>query len=266
MEKYKAERASLDSKKQGEGHHPRSVAQIRRARSMIATESNEPKATGVSVDAADSSPNLSSLELTSTYHANSIANLCPASRDSSEINVVCSWKVDRSGSSAASVRGQHHLRKLAVRPAIKSKGCPLAIIAKYESAITHNFTDCPLVRSVLDFMSYCTCSQSFNLTYCFYSILQTLDMVIIIYNRLMQSQVSFEFSLLNRPEVEFLGSVSFTCILNPGEDIEIPIQAMLFSSGVYDLQCVQLAVIRSDGTKVPYVFPLQWIVTINASN
>jgi hypothetical protein len=80
------------------------------------------------------------------------------------------------------------------------------------------------------------------------------------------SNVEFQFSLRSKSDVSFIGSSQFSRKLNGGEEISFPLQALLFSDGVYNLQYMQITVINEDGSKTPYVFPMQWIVHVNAKN
>ena len=89
-------------------------------------------------------------------------------------------------------------------------------------------------------------------------------MQISICNRLVESKVDFEFSLESREDFEFTGTDRFRKSLNGGEGITFPLQAIIFKSGMYDLQCVKVIIFGSDGTETPYIFPLQWIVHINS--
>lgn len=89
-------------------------------------------------------------------------------------------------------------------------------------------------------------------------------MEISIRNRLVKSNVEFEFSLCNQPDFDFIGSSQFQRKLEGGEELVFPLEAVIFSGGIYDLQCVKITVCNEDGSKMPYVFPLQWIVKVNA--
>ena len=84
-------------------------------------------------------------------------------------------------------------------------------------------------------------------------------------NRLVKSKVDFEFSLAHKPDFDFVGSEHFRWKLEGGEELVFPLEAVLFSGGIYDLQCVKISVCNEDGSKMPYVFPLQWIVKVNAN-
>ncbi len=89
-------------------------------------------------------------------------------------------------------------------------------------------------------------------------------MEISIRNRLVKSNVEFNFSLCEKPDFNFIGSAQFHWNLKGGEKITFPLEAVIFAGGVYDLQCVKVTVYNDDGSEMPYVFPLQWIVKVNA--
>ena len=84
-------------------------------------------------------------------HPTSIASLCPVS-GSSNINIICCWSavVGNNGRNEI-IHGQHHLRNLLVRPQNNSKGCPLALTAKYNGKASHNFDNGPLVSCKVEY-------------------------------------------------------------------------------------------------------------------
>ncbi len=89
-------------------------------------------------------------------------------------------------------------------------------------------------------------------------------MEISIRNRLVQSKVDFQFTLENQQEFDFIGTECFRKTLDGGEEISFPLEAIIFQSGMYNLQCVKVTIFNSDGTQTPYVFPLQWMVQVNS--
>jgi len=135
------------------------------------------------------------------------------------------------------IKGQHHLRDLLVRPLNKSKGCPLALTAKYNSNLSHNFDNGPLDEAV-------------EITIC---------------NRLIETEVEFEFAIIDNSEFDFVGTTSFHCSLTGGDEISVPLQARIYAGGVYNLQSVRLTVLKAGSTAVPYLFPLQWTMVVEDS-
>ena len=80
-------------------------------------------------------------------HPASLASLCPPS-GGSNINIICCWSAFVVNDNDDDIiHGQHHLRNLLVRPLNKSKGCPLALTAKYKPRVSHDFAEGPLVSA-----------------------------------------------------------------------------------------------------------------------
>jgi len=227
VDEHKKELARRDADKEGE---PRSIAQIRRANAPASNSDNQP----FSEDTSTESKRTRALTIINDSHPTSLDCLCSSEESSSEINIICTWATS---GTEDSIVGQHHLRHLAVRPEYKSKGCPILISAKYDSDLSHDFSFGPL----------------------------TIGMEISVRNRLVKSKVDFEFSLSHEPDFDFVGPQQFQWKLEGDEELIFPLEAVLFSNGIYDLQCVKITVCNEDGSKVPYVFPLQWIVKVNAN-
>ena len=80
-------------------------------------------------------------------------------------------------------------------------------------------------------------------------------------NRQVEASVEFEFALERQKTLEFMGCECFTWELEGGDELTIPLQALISSPGLYNLQAVRLTVTK-EGKKVPYLFPLQWMVTV----
>jgi hypothetical protein len=170
-------------------------------------------------------------------HPTSILRLFPKNHSKTLIDFICTWRTsDSSGHDYHMVgfHGQHHVVGLPVRPRVKSTGCPITITcSQHPSNVTHDFGTGPA-------------HVHFEVT---------------VRNRLVESDVEFEFSV-ERPHVfEFVGADSFSWRLRGGEELRIPLQAVIFSAGVYNLQKVRLTVMKED-KHVPYLFPLQWMVTV----
>ena len=249
---------------------PRSIGQIRRANTEVSDGNREEsgilsdkesgiysKASSLDVDAATGINDVSKDPPTS------VASLCPHSNNKSIIHIITSWSALSStvtGSTAATggmtkqahhpddilLRGQHHYPNLYVRPYHNPKTCPLTITARHPSTVYFDFT------RDNDAMT------SFQ-----------APLEITIRNRLVSFPVTFEFSLDHSPEFEILGMDRFTRILKGNEELVIPFTVMMFSPGVYNLQNVRLTVFVDKGVnghdevlKVPYLFPLQWIIEV----
>jgi hypothetical protein len=113
---------------------PRHVSQIRRAKTSLEQESTESLSSNASLRPAS--------------HPTSLASLCPVSGGESNINIICCWSAIVGREDVDDIiYGQHHLRNLLVRPLNKSKGCPLALTAKFKPRVSHNFDEGPLVSA-----------------------------------------------------------------------------------------------------------------------
>ena len=219
------ERLQAEQEKEGQ---PRHVAQIRRDKTSLPDqESNLSSAEG---KVSNSSTN-------TVVHPTSLASLCP-STGGSNINIICCWSaITENEGIDYMIHGQHHLRNLLVRKTI-SKSCPLAITAKYKAKVSHNFGE----RGPLN-----------------------EDILITVRNRLIETEVEFEFAIDNQPGVDFVGTTCFSSSLSGGDEVSIPLQARIYSGGVYNLQSVRLTVLKSGGM-FPYMFPLQWTLTAEDCN
>ena len=167
------------------------------------------------------------------HHPTSIASLCPKNFNS-EINLICAWSTTGTTSNEK-VFGQHHLRQLAVRPRRRSKGCPLMVTARHKAEVSHNFgMDGPLHTEI----------------------------EVTVTNRLVETEVEFEFGLDRQPNFDFIGAESFKWTLGGGEELVVPLTVEISSSGVYNLQSLCLTVKRED-VEIPYYFPWQWIIKVS---
>lgn len=89
-------------------------------------------------------------------------------------------------------------------------------------------------------------------------------MEITVRNRLIETEVEFEFAVDHQPDFDFVGTTSFQWCLSGGDEVTVPIKARIYSGGVYNLQSVRLTV-HKDGAAVPYLFPLQWTMVADGS-
>lgn len=92
---------------------------------------------------------------------------------------------------------------------------------------------------------------------------QNVPLEVTVRNRLIDSAVDFEFAI-DRPErFDFIGSECFQWSLEGSEELTIPLQAVISTTGVYNLQSIRLTATMED-QKVPYLFPMQWMVQVNS--
>ena len=224
LQKHLEEKARIEAENKQQGDHPRSIAQIRRARSNASSLSGE-------IDYYSSHPLVDQI----ICHPSSRAALCSSQHSDSEINLICSWKTkgDHQGDI---IVGQHYLRKLAVRPQHKTRSCPLTITASYKPYITHNFAT-GLLR---------------------------LQMEISIRNRLARSTVDFNFHLEGTSDFDLIGCSRFRKKLIGGDNLSLPIEALIFRPGMFNLQSVKVTIYHPDGNETPYIFPMQWMVRVDS--
>lgn len=116
--KKELERLEAEQEKQNQG--PRSIAQIRRARSLLSSQSFDDAANLI----------ISGKE---SIHPTSLLSLCSPH----ELNIICRWKTKDDNDDV--VEGWHHIKHLAVH-----SSCPLSISAKFDPVVTHNFSLGPL--------------------------------------------------------------------------------------------------------------------------
>ena len=94
---------------------------------------------------------------------------------------------------------------------------------------------------------------------------QDENIEIIIRNRLIESEVEFQFVIDHQPGVDFVGTTCFNCSLSGLDELTVPLKARIYSGGVFNLQNVRLTVPKEAGTTVPYLFPLQWTMVVKDS-
>ena len=131
------------------------------------------------------------------------------------------------------VHGQHLVPDLLVRPKTKSQGCPITITCRHPTSVVHNFTNGPI----------------------------HIQFEVTVRNRLVEASVEFEFALERQKTFEFMGGECFEWEMEGGEELTVPLQAVISIPGVYNLQAVRLTVTK-EGKKVPYLFPLQWLISV----
>jgi ER-Golgi trafficking TRAPP I complex 85 kDa subunit len=164
-------------------------------------------------------------------HPTSIERLCPSTGAPDTIHIVCSWNVHH-----GSLHGLNHIRGLLVRPHAtnKTEGCPITVTAVYPSAVSNNFQSGPAI----------------------------VPLKVTLHNTLIEASVGFEFVVDNPDTFDITGPERHRASLKGGEEISIPLQALIPAVGIYNLQKIRLVV--NDGEPVPfsYVFPLQWMVAV----
>lgn len=140
LKAHQNELARIAAEEEDSGRHPRSLGQIRRAKSSV---SNGMDAAGGTQDETGDFSTVD--DIVPNIHPTSLASLCPPESSCEKINSICSWRAAGNGDGEYEIHGQHHLTQLSVRPLKKSRGCPLTITAKHPTNIFHNFAKGPVV-------------------------------------------------------------------------------------------------------------------------
>lgn len=162
-------------------------------------------------------------------HWASVARLCPLDDNGGAVHVICSWNgLD------STFRGTHHFRGLAVRPPANSRECPITLSASHPAKVSNDFESGPA-------------DVPLNVT---------------LKNRI-DTPVNLEFAIVAPVTFDFTGPESYRTKLSGGEELSIPLKALLPSAGVYNLQRVRLSVEQHGSSPSSYRFPLQWMVTAN---
>lgn len=120
--KIELERLEAEQEKENQG--PRSIAQIRRARSLLSSKSFDGD-----TDLINSGQNF--------VHPTSLSSLC----STNELNIICCWKTKDDDDDV--IEGWHHMRQ-----SVRSN-CPLLISAKFHPHVTHNFSLGPLHLQIM---------------------------------------------------------------------------------------------------------------------
>jgi uncharacterized membrane protein YgcG len=209
------------SESQGDGH-PRSIAQIRRANTSGMTDVNEGGDGG-----DDDDGHLDIIRPTS------IARLCPPGDDT--IHISCAWKTvgDDNTNDNTMIRGEHHIRGLSVRPATQTKACPITVTAEHPVSLSNDFDKGPAM----------------------------VPLEVTLRNRLTKEAVDFEFTVETPDTFDYIGPESFQWVLEAGGHVKVPLQVLIPSAGVYNLQHIRLTVGDKDQSQA-YLFPIQWMVTV----
>lgn len=163
-------------------------------------------------------------------HPTSIARLCPPDASEESICLFCSWRSEDN-----KIRGEHYIRDLSVRPPTRAAGCPLTITAKHPQVVSTDFVKGPA----------------------------DVPLEITLRNRLVKEPVEFVVAMETPETFDFIGPECFKSALSGGEELSIPLRALIPTSGVYNLQKIRLTV--EDEGQVSYIFPMQWMVTVNES-
>jgi hypothetical protein len=172
-----------------------------------------------------------------TIRPTSIARLCPPGDDT--IHISCAWKTagDDNDSNSNVIHGEHHIRGLSVRPTSKTKACPITVTAEHPTSLSNNFDNGPAM----------------------------VPLQVTLRNRLTEEAVDFCFTVETPETFDYIGPETFQWVLEASGHVTIPLQALIPTAGVYNLQHIRLTVGMNGrfGEDQVYLFPLQWMVTVN---
>jgi hypothetical protein len=146
------------------------------------------------------------------------------------VHLVCSW---RAILGQEVVRGEHHVRRVIVRPLKSVHGCPVAAISSHPASLSHDFAMGPAY----------------------------VPMKVTLRNRLLESPVDFMFSL-EPTSYDLVGLKMHRFKLDPDGEVTIPLQCLISRPGIFDLQSLRLTVVQGDD-EVTYKLSQQWLVCVD---
>ena len=149
--------------------------------------------------------------------------------DSEKVQLVCSWK-----DASNSMHGFHTIRNVPVCPNQETTDCPIVVTAEHPPTVENDFSLGPA----------------------------RVPLQVTLRNKQRKDPVNFEFSIEQPENFGFTGPEKCYAKLAGGEKLSIPLQAVLPSAGVYNLQRVRVSVGTSSDTK--FTLDRQWIVTANS--
>lgn len=212
---------------------PRSIASIRRANTFNTAISSS--------FGYDSIENVNVND--GKIHPTSIDRLCSADAfDSQLIHIVCSWS-----DSTNEFSGIHHIRGLSI---VGNRNlCPITISANHPQEVSNDFKNGPAI----------------------------VPLRVTLRNRLAAGDVSnsvdVEFTVEKPESFDFVTAPQegYRRNLKGGEELCIPLKAMLPFSGVYNLQQMRLRTFENKGSSTldqqqptTYEFSQQWMVSVRS--
>jgi hypothetical protein len=130
------------------------------------------------------------------------------------------------------VGGEHHIRRMMIRPLKSFQGCPVAASASHPSSVTNDFSKGPA----------------------------SVPLQVTLRNRLLESPVNFLYSL-EPTSYDFTGMNMQRFDLEPDGEVTLSIQALISRPGIFDLQALRLSV-RQENEEVTYQLSQQWLVNV----
>ncbi len=80
-------------------------------------------------------------------------------------------------------------------------------------------------------------------------------------NRMLESSVQFFLSVEKNPGWEVIGFDVLALSLQPSENVDIPMEALIPRAGIHNLQGLQVTV-RQGEEDLPFPLPHQWLIHV----
>jgi len=198
-------------------------------------------------------------------HPTSVLALSP--KEASIVNLMVIWgrrpnPHDNGHYQSTQRRGQHHKTQLTIRPKSLEQHCPLIMTLSYPPSVNHSFEDGkPCEVEVLVNVTNRLCGEEHSkVDFTFQALSENFSK--------MGSSSGAEFGARNNLQNAFIwhGSTRRTIQdLHSGSNVTIPLRACFFSAGMYDLNRFRFIVQFSRSKPTIFVFPAQYLLSINSS-
>jgi hypothetical protein len=169
----------------------------------------------------------------SDAHATSIARLCPTSGTADTAHLLCSWSAQN-----GEICGVRHVRSFPVRSLHQNNAtCPVTVTATHPKQVSNDFETGPVAIPI-------------NIT---------------LQNQLLEAPVDFDFAVDQPDTFDFNGPENVRIALKGGEKVTIPMQALIHTPGIFNVQKVRLTMDDDGAPSKSFVFPTQWMVSVRPS-
>lgn len=99
---------------------------------------------------------------------------------------------------------------------------------------------------------------------------QVTPFKIILRNQLVRSSVTFTVEVLKSKDIGFIGAQTLQWSLEGGEELVLPMKAVISDPGVYDLQSVKVTLVDEDDDEdskdeegpLAFDFGVQWLINV----
>ncbi|CAB9513824.1 trafficking protein particle complex [Seminavis robusta] len=221
--KHQIDLMNAQSVKDKEDQHPQSISSIRKAN----VGGGGPKRN-------KSREGLDEMDL-DAVHPTSLSKLFPVEKSLSKLDLICTWSADVLANGNARVYGEHQLHSVVIRPATETSRCPITISATYPSDWSQDFEK--------DGPAY-------------------IPFKIVFRNQLVKSSVTFDVEIVKPQNFDLMGVCFFEHTLGGGEELEVPMQAVIESPGIFNLQSMKITLDAASDDPAAYDFGVQWLTTV----